>query len=578
MQITCRAGAGRYNDINGRRHMTLLPIRSAATALVQSLQAQGVDLVFAVAGESYLAVLNALYEVRDQVRLVTCRHEANAANMAEACGKLTGRPGVCFVTRGPGATHASIALHTAQQDATPLVLFVGQVARADLGRNAFQEIDFTIMFGGIAKWVAQITDPEMLPSVVAEAFQRAMSDRPGPVVISLPEDMLDEPCTAPIAAQVTVIPRAVDLAVISSIARALAKAKHPLVWVGGSGWTPEGVDALHAFISRWNLPVANGFRRKDLYPTSAPHYIGEFGFAAGTAVTAALKDADLVLVIGAALGDVETGGYMRLDPTIVHDRVIHVATCAEDLNRVFKVRIGTYASPLSTCKALVNLEAPVDMPWNGWTEHLRTLYLADLAPVPVTGDVNPSEVFLELRRQLPKDAIVANGAGNYAAWLHRFFQHDVFPTQLAPQSGAMGYGVPAAIAAALLYPRRKVVAVSGDGCFMMAANELITAVANGANVVFLILNNGSFGTIRMHQEMRYPGRTHATNLVNPDFVMLAAATGIPAVRVTTTVGFSCALSTALAANGPRLIELVTSVEDIAPNKRLSELSGTKANG
>ena len=551
--------------------MTLLPIRNAATALVQSLQAQGVNLVFAVAGESYLAVLDALYEVRDQIRLVTCRHEANATNMAEACGKLTGRPGVCFVTRGPGATHASIALHTAQQDATPLILFVGQVARADIGRNAFQEIDFATMFGGIAKWVVQVSDPETLPSVVAEAFHRAMSDRPGPVVISLPEDMLEDPCTTSIAERVSATAHPVDLDVITAIGRALVKAKRPLVWVGGSGWTPEGVDALHVFIHRWNVPIANGFRRKDLYPNSEARYVGEFGFAAGRAVTTALKEADLILVIGAALGDVETGGYTRLDPTIMHDRVIHVATCAEDLNRVFKVRVGTYACPASTCKALVNLEVPADLPWKGWTERLRALYSEDLLPVPVTGDVNPSDIFLELRRQLPKDAIVANGAGNYAAWLHRFFQHELFRTQLAPQSGAMGYGVPAAIAAALLHPKRKVVAVSGDGCFMMAANDLITAVASRANVVFLILNNASFGTIRMHQETRYPGRTYATDLINPDFVMLAAAAGIPGIRVATTADFSAALSTALAANGPRLIELVTSVEDIAPNKRLSEL-------
>ena len=554
--------------------MSAVPRRkptTAARSLVDCLLEQGVTLAFAVAGESYLDVLDALYDVRDRLRLVTCRHEANAANMAEAVGKLTGRPGVCFVTRGPGATHASIAVHTAQQDATPLVLFVGQVARQDLGRDAFQEIDFGAMFGSLAKWVVEVHDPARMPELVTRAFAIALNGRPGPVVVSLPEDVLGEPCDLAPGPRVERIATPLEAGAVEAIAVRLARAERPLAWVGGSGWTTDGTDALRRFVERWQLPVATGFRRKDLFPNGNPGYVGEFGFAAGAGALDALRDADLVIALGASLCDVETGGYTRLDPRTSVDRVIHIAMRPEDAGRVFPVALRASASPDAASLALAALPAPTSVRWAEWTRSARATYERDLEPVPVTGAVNPSAVFRELRRQLPDDAIVTNGAGNYAAWLHRFFEHRQFRTQLAPQSGAMGYGVPAGIAAALLHPERSVVAVAGDGCFMMAANELVTAAATGAHVVFLVLNNGSFGTIRMHQEMRFPGRTLATNLVNPDFVALAAASGVPAERVTTTAGFGPALRSALAATGPRLIELVTSLEDIAPGKLLSKL-------
>jgi acetolactate synthase I/II/III large subunit len=547
----------------------------AARALVDCLLQQGVSLAFSVAGESYLAVLDALYDVRDRLRLVTCRHEANAANMAEAVGKLTGRPGVCFVTRGPGATHASIAVHTAQQDATPLVLFVGQVARQDLGRDAFQEIDFGAMFGSIAKWVVEVHDPARMPELVTRAFAIALNGRPGPVVVSLPEDVLEEACAQPAGRRVERIATPLESGVVEAIAARLARAERPLLWVGGSGWTPAGTDALRRFADDWQLPVASGFRRKDLFPNNHPCYVGEFGFAAGSGALASLRDADLVLALGASLCDVETGGYTRLDPRTSVERVVHIAMRPEDAGRVFPVALRASASPDAAAMALAALPAPTPSRWSGWTRTQRAAYERDLEPVPVSGGVNPGEVFGELRRQLPDDAIVSNGAGNYAAWLHRFFEHRRFRTQLAPQSGAMGYGVPAGIAAALLHPERKVVAVAGDGCFMMAASDLVTAAAYRARVVFLVLNNSSFGTIRMHQEMRYPGRTLATDLVNPDFVALAAASGIAAERVTTTAAFGPALTRALAADGPRLIELVTSVEDIAPGRSLSALAAAR---
>jgi acetolactate synthase-1/2/3 large subunit len=547
--------------------------RTAARALVECLLAQQVSLAFSVAGESYLAVLDALYDVQQKLRLVTCRHEAGAANMAEAVGKLTGRPGVCFVTRGPGATHASVAIHTAQQDATPLVLFVGQVARQDLGRDAFQEIDFGAMFGSIAKWVVEIHDAERTPELVTRAFAIALNGRPGPVVVSLPEDVLEEPCDLPAGPYVERIATPLEVGVVEQIAARLERAERPLVWVGGSGWTLAGTAALQTFAERWQLPVATGFRRKDLFANAHESYVGEFGFAAGSGAMHALHEADLVLAIGATLCDVETGGYTRLDPRTSVERVVHVAMRPEDAGRVFPVALRASASPDAASVAFAALPPPAARRWAAWTQAARAAYERDLQPVAVTGAVNPSEIFRELRRQLPDDAIVSNGAGNYAAWLHRFFEHRRFRTQLAPQSGAMGYGVPAGIAAALLQPERRVVAVAGDGCFMMAANELITAAANRARLVFLVLNNGSFGTIRMHQETRYPGRTMATDLVNPDFVALATACGVPAARVVATPEFAPALAAALAADGPRLIELVTSVEDIAPGKRLSLLSG-----
>jgi acetolactate synthase-1/2/3 large subunit len=546
--------------------------RTAARALVECLLAQQVSLAFSVAGESYLAVLDALYDVRQKLRLVTCRHEAGAANMAEAVGKLTGRPGVCFVTRGPGATHASVAIHTAQQDATPLVLFVGQVARQDLGRDAFQEIDFGAMFGSIAKWVVEIHDAERTPELVTRAFAIALNGRPGPVVVSLPEDVLEEPCGLPAGPYVERIATPLEVGVVERIAARLERAERPLVWVGGSGWTLAGTAALQTFAERWQLPVATGFRRKDLFANAHESYVGEFGFAAGSGAMHALHEADLVLAIGATLCDVETGGYTRLDPRTSVERVVHVAMRPEDAGRVFPVALRASASPDAASVAFAALPPPVARRWTAWTQAARAAYERDLQPVAVTGALNPSEIFRELRRQLPDDAIVSNGAGNYAAWLHRFFEHRQFRTQLAPQSGAMGYGVPAGIAAALLQPERRVVAVAGDGCFMMAANELITAAANRARLVFLVLNNGSFGTIRMHQEARYPGRTMATDLVNPDFVALSTACGVPAARVAATPEFAPALAAALAADGPRLIELVTSVEDIAPGKRLSLLS------
>lgn len=540
---------------------------SAARVLVERLVALRVPLVFSVAGESFLAVLDALYDVRDRLPLVTCRHEANAANMAEAVGKLTGRPGVCFVTRGPGISHASIALHTASQDGTPLVVFVGQVDRRDRGREAFQEIDLARTFGALTKWTIEVDAPEDLDDIVIRAFTVAADGRPGPVVVGLPEDLLDAPCErSPDPSPTEAADVAPELA--TAVAARLRSSRQPLLWLGGSPWTADGAAALRDFATRWNLPVVTGFRRRDLIPNDDPVYAGELGFAVSEPLRAALRDADLVLAVGAELGDVETGGYTRLDPATTPATLIHLAPRAADLGRTFPPSLASAVRPDQAASALRRLAAPGTRPWDDWTARLRRAYEASLQPGPVAGAVNPGEAFAELRRQLPADAIVTNGAGNYAAWLHRYFEHRQFGTQLAPRSGAMGYGVPAAIAAALLHRGRRVVGVAGDGCFLMAVSDLVTAASHALDVLFIVVNNDCYGTIRMHQEARFPGRVHGTTLSNPRFAALAEACGIAATTVSRTAEFAPALQAALSSRGPHLIELLTDVKDIAPGKTL----------
>jgi acetolactate synthase-1/2/3 large subunit len=542
-----------------------------ADAIVERLRAHGTRLVYSVAGESYLDVLDALYDARASLKLVTCRHEAAAANMAEATAKLTGRPGVALVTRGPGLTHASIGIHTAQQDGTPMVLFVGEISRADRYRRAFQEVNLAQTLGDLAKGVLQIDSAARAPELVDRAFQLALADRPGPVVVGLPEDVLAEPCPTPVVAPAAPAIGGIDAATIALIVERLESAHRPLLWVGGSLWTQAGIDALVRFAEHWELPVVTSFRRKDHFPNHHPCYAGELGFGTSRALAARIRDADLVLALGAALGDVETGSYQWLERAAMRSRLIHVRADATTLSAVFPAALAVHAPPEAAALALATTarHAGRSAPrWQEWTRSAHLDQAALVAPVAVSGAVNLAEVFRTLRAALPDDAIVSNGAGNYAAWLHRFFEHRAFHTQLAPGSGAMGYGVPAAIAAKLVHPGREVVAVAGDGCFLMASQELATAVALGLRIVFLVVNNSSYGTIRMHQEERFPGRTLGTELRNPDFVALAQAYGLGAWRVTATAGFGPALAAARAHEGPALIELVTALEDIAPGRRL----------
>jgi acetolactate synthase-1/2/3 large subunit len=541
------------------------PETTAARRLVECLVAHGTTHVFCVPGESYLAVLDALADVRDSIQLIVCRHEAAAANMAVAHGKLTGRPGVCFVTRGPGATHASIGVHTAQQDSTPMLLFVGQIARGDRGRGAFQEVDYAAVFGTLAKLAFEIDEPDRMAEQVDRAFSVAVAGRPGPVVIALPEDMLVED-PGPRRSSPTAPGRAALTAeTLKAIETRLTAAERPLMVLGGVGWTAETLDSLAAWAEGLHLPVALSFRRKDLLDNDHPCYIGDLGLGPNPGLLDCVRQADLILAIGARLGDNPTQGYSLLDPTLTAQRLIHIHAS------------GAVAGVADSAQAAAQISAlRIARTWPEWRGQGRASYEAYARPLAVEGPVNLSEVYGHMAEVLPADAIVCNGAGNYAAWLHRFYRHHRFGTQVAPTSGAMGFGFPAAIGAKLLHPEREVVALAGDGCFQMALQELATAVQYDARVIVVVVDNGSYGTIRMHQEREYPGRISGTDIRNPDFAALALAYGAHGATVERTEDFPAALATARAAGRPALIHLKTSVEQIAPGRTITQLRAGRA--
>jgi len=543
---------------------------TAARRLVEALIAHGVTHVFCVPGESYLPVLDALWDVRAQIQVVACRHEAGAANMAVAYGKLTHRPGVCMVTRGPGATHASIGVHTARQDSAPMILFVGQVARRDLGREAFQELDYPAVFGSIAKWTAQVDDAERMGELVGRAFATAVQGRPGPVVLALPEDMLNDPASRPIPPPGAPAQAAPTPAFLDSLAARLLAAERPMLVLGGTGWTAAALDALTGWADHAGLPVALSFRRKDLIDNDHRVYAGDLGLGSNPRLLERVRAADLVIALGARLGENPTQGYSLFTPQDTAVRLVHIHPDPEELGRVWPASLAAAADVAPAAAALAGIELPAGR-WRVWGEAARGDQTAFCAPIGSQGRVNLSEVFHHLAEALGPDAIVCNGAGNYAAWLHRFYRHRRFRTQLAPTSGAMGFGFPAAVAAKILRPEREVVAVAGDGCFLMAAQELATAMQYGAAVVILVADNGAYGTIRMHQELKFPGRTIATDLGNPDFTAYARAFGAWARRVESTADFPDALREARAAGRPALIHLLTDLEDIAPGRRLSQL-------
>ena len=541
--------------------------RTGARHLVDALAAHGVDRVFCVPGESYLPVLDALLDVNIQV--IACRMEAGAANMAEAHGKLTGRPGVCMVTRGPGATHASVGVHTAQQDSTPMLLFIGQVARGDRGREAFQEVDYEKFFGPLAKWAVELDDAARTHEIVGRAFTAALQGRNGPVAIALPEDMLaDEVDIAPAPPRP---PARAGLApnVSEEIRSFLATAERPLVLLGGSGWNARALDHVRAFIESNDLPVALSFRRKDLFDNDAPNFVGDLGLGPNPKLVQRFRDCDALFVIGARLGENPTQGYSLFTPQDTAEKLVHIHAGAEELGRVWPARLSAVADVASAAAALGELR--VTSRWSAWRQEARADYEAWTKPVAVTGAVNMSEVVAHLCAEAPPDAIVTNGAGNYAAWLHRFYRHRAFRTQLAPTSGAMGYGVPAAIAAKLAHPDREVFAFAGDGCFLMTGQELATAVQYGVNIVIVVVDNSSYGTIRMHQERHFPGRISATDLRNPDFAAFARAFGAWSATVERTEDFAPALAAARAAKAPALIHIKTDVEDISPGRTLATL-------
>lgn len=550
----------------------LPPSRPAGHALVEALIAQGADTVFGVPGESFLAALDGFHVHRDHIRFVACRQEGGAAFMAEAQGKLSGRPGLCFVTRGPGASNAAIGLHTAFQDSTPMVLFIGQVASDQRDREAFQEIDYRQMFGpgtlGMAKWVGEVHDADRLPEYVARAFHTAMQGRPGPVVLVLPEDML----TTPTAAEV--LPRAEPAVAwpapgaLREVRSRLVAAQRPVVIVGGSGWDAAACEALQRFAEGWQLPVGCAFRFQDLFDNRHPHYAGDVGIGINPRLAARIRDADLVLAIGARLGEMTTGGYALLAAPRPAQTLIHVHAGAEELGRVYAADLLLQSGMAAAAKALEALAPPKELPWTAWTAAAQADYRANLvaeAVPPEVSTLDMAEVVKTIQRRVPEDTVYTNGAGNYSGWLHRYVQYPGLArhgrTQLAPTSGAMGYGVPAAVAASLLYPHRTVVNLAGDGDFLMTGQELATARGAGAGrgsgkLVSIVVDNGTYGTIRMHQEREYPGRVSGSDLFNPDFAALARAYGWHAgPAVAHTAEFEPALDAALRADGPSLIHL-----------------------
>jgi acetolactate synthase-1/2/3 large subunit len=546
--------------------MTVL--RTAAEALVDALAKEGVERVFCVPGESYLAVLDALGR-HGEIAVIACRNEAGAANMAEAHAKLTGRPSVCMVTRGPGATHASVGVHTARQDSTPMILFIGQVARGDRGREAFQEVDYRAFFGPLTKWTDEIDDPGRMDEMVSRAFATASAGRMGPVALALPEDMLHEASPPTTLARACVSDMALSGRVVSEIQAMLAGADRPLLLLGGGGWRADGRAAIAHFAAANDLPTVLSFRRKDILDNDLPNYVGDLGLGPNPDLITRIKAADVILCVGARLGENPTQGYTLFSRAETAEKLIHIHPDPEELNRVWPTRLAAVCDVNGAAASLGGVKtAPT---WGRHRAQARAAYEAWTQPIPVTGAVNLSEAMAHLNEALPADAIITNGAGNYAAWLHRFIRHRAGGRQLAPTSGAMGYGVPAGIAAKLAYPDRTVVALAGDGCFLMTGQELATAVQYGANLVIIVVDNGSYGTIRMHQERHYPGLVVATELKNPDFVAYAESFGAFGVRVAQTADFPAALAAARSAGRPALIHVVTDVEDIAPGRTISAL-------
>ncbi|PZQ78338.1 MAG: thiamine pyrophosphate-binding protein [Variovorax paradoxus] len=543
---------------------------TAGRVLVDSLRLHGVDRVFCVPGESYLEVLDALYDAADAIELVVAKHEGGAANMAEADAKLTGRPGICMVTRGPGATHASIGVHTAQQDSTPMILFVGQIARDQVGRDAFQEVDYQAMFGKLAKWVVEVTDASRMAEILARAFHTAVSGRPGPVVVSLPEDLLVEASAVP-AFRSTALAAEPPVQGMEQAAALLAGAQRPLVVAGGSGWTAAASDALARFASSWNLPVACSFRRQDAFDNRLPQYVGHLSLGMSPVLKQVVTDADVILALGTRLSDIATDAYTLIEAPVPQQRLIHVHPEAGELGRVFRAELAVQASAAGAAAALAEVPAPAQRPWAAWTAAARKAQESFMQPVPRSGAASGVDLALAMRhlgQTLPEDSIVTNGAGNYSVWLHRFYTYRRARTELAPTCGAMGYGLPAAVAAALRYPDRDVVCVAGDGCFLMYPQELATACEYGAKFIVLVVNNGMYGTIRMHQENDYPGRVSGTRLQGPDYVALASSFGAYGERVATTEDFPAAFERARAHDGLALLELVTDPKQITPARRL----------
>jgi acetolactate synthase I/II/III large subunit len=545
--------------------------RTGGQVLVDQLVLHGADLAFGVPGESYLAVLDALHDA--PLRLVVTRHESGAANMAEAYGKLTGRPGICMATRGPGATNASNGVHTAMQDSTPMLLLVGQVARETIGREAFQELDYRAVFGTMAKWATQIDRAERVPEIVARAFAVATSGRPGPVVIALPEDMLasevDVPDAAPHRPLAGPAPDERDMA---RLAELLAEAERPLAIVGEGGWTARTGADVAAFAEAQGVPVAASFRCQDFVDNASPAYAGHAGLGMDPALATRIREADLLLAIGGRLGEIPTAGYTLVRPGAPTQRLVHVHPEPGEIGAVYAPALGIVAGLEAFAAAARALEPAGADARAGLLEAARGEYERNLAEArELPGALQMTAVMAALRERLPDEAIITNGAGNFSVWAHRYYEFHRYPTQLGPQSGSMGYGVPAAVAAKAVHPDRPVVCIAGDGDFLMTGQELATAVQEELDVVVLVVNNAMYGTIRMHQERHYPGRVVGTGLRNPDFVAYARAFGAHGALVERSEDFPGALDEALGCGRPALIELRVDPQAITPRQTLDEI-------
>ncbi|HLL12366.1 MAG TPA: thiamine pyrophosphate-binding protein [Rubrivivax sp.] len=537
--------------------------RPAGHALVEALIEQGVSTCFGVPGESYLAVLDGFHEHRDRIRFIACRQEGGAAFMAEAQGKLSGRPGVCFVTRGPGATNASIGVHTAFQDSTPMVLFIGQVASDQRDREAFQEIDYRQMFSpgtlGLAKWVAEVQSADRLPEYVARAFHTALQGRPGPVVLVLPEDMLTTATAAAVLPRVEPVRAWPAPGGLRDLRAMLMQAKSPILIAGGSGWDAEAAAALQRFAENWQLPVACGWRFQDTFDNRHPLYAGDVGIGINPKLAARIRAADVVIALGVRLGEMTTGGYTLLQAPRPTQKLVHIHAGAEELGRVYAADLMLQASMACAAKSLEALAAPTAALWPDHTAAAKADYEDNLV-APAVEPLDMAVLIKTLGRLLPMDTVYTNGAGNYSGWLHRYCRYPGLQhhgrTQLAPTSGAMGYGLPAAVAAALLEPQRWAVNIAGDGDFLMNGQELATATGYGAKkLISVVVDNGTYGTIRMHQERDYPGRVSGSDLFNPDFAALALAYGWRSELIDRTVAFEPALVRAIEAQSPTLLHV-----------------------
>jgi acetolactate synthase-1/2/3 large subunit len=545
-------------------------MRTGGKILIDQLIVQGCEAIFTVPGESFLPALDALFDA-GPIRTIICRHESGAAMMAEATGKLTGAPGVAFVTRAPGATNAASGVYIAHHDSSPMLLLVGLNAQTHAGRQAFQEIDLATFFGGFTKWVGIVRSPERIPEYVARAFHTALSGRPGPVVLGFPEEVLAVEANSEDAAPATVPrpqPSAADMARLRT---KLSDAQRPMLIVGGAGWSREAAEDLKTFAETFDVPVASAFRRQDHFDNRHPSYVGHLGIDSDQKLGAAVRSADVLVVVGETPAEVTTAGYTLLTVPEPAQFLVHAHPSSSELGRIFKTNLPVHSTPTAFARALSRLKPPANRRWARLRQDLRGIYERSLKPKVTPGNVRLEEVIEALSSELPEDAIITNGAGNYTTWVHRFHQYRKFRTQLAPTAGSMGYGVPAAVAAKAVHPTRTVVAFAGDGCFLMNGQELATAVQYGLAVIFIVVNNGMYGTIRAHQEREYPGRESGTGLVNPDFAALARAYGAHGATVEKTTDFAGAFEAAAKSNKPALIEIKLDPEAISPRMSLTQI-------